>query len=80
MKKFQQNMNRELKRQCPDRAKLEAQTISVVSFGGSVDTDVLDCPIWVLVLNIVAMEMLRSRVPYSKWEGKQSHKERQAWG
>ena len=46
MKKFQQNVNRELKRQYPDRRKLESQCISLVSFGTS-SSDILDCPIWV---------------------------------
>lgn len=63
MKKFQQNMNRELKRAYPDRRKLEAQCISVISFGGSADTDILNCPIWIIVINIVAIEMLRSKMP-----------------
>ena len=35
MKKFQQNMNRELKRPFPDRHKLESQCISAISFGAS---------------------------------------------
>jgi len=62
MKKFQQNVNRELKRQYPDRRKLESQCISVVSFGTS-STEILDCPIWVLIINVVAMEMLRTKIP-----------------
>jgi len=62
MKKYQANLNRELKRQYPDRRKLEAQCISLVSFGTS-QVDILDCPIWVLVINVVAMEMLRSKLP-----------------
>jgi len=61
MKKFQQNVNRELKRQYPDRRKLEKQCISVISFGSS--SDILDCPIWILCINVVAMEMLRSKIP-----------------
>lgn len=61
MKKFQQNVNRELKRQYPDRRKLERQCISVISFGSS--SDILDCPIWILCINVVAMEMLRSKIP-----------------
>lgn len=62
MKKFQQNVNRELKRQYPDRRKLESQCISLVSFGTS-SSDILDCPIWVLMVNVVAMEMLRTKIP-----------------
>jgi len=65
MKKFQQNVNRELKRQYPDRRKLESQCISLVSFGTS-SSDILDCPIWVLLVNVVAMEMLRTKIPPSR--------------
>jgi len=61
MKKFQQNVNRELKRQYPERRKLERQCISIISFGSS--TDILDCPIWILCINVVAMEMLRTKIP-----------------
>jgi len=94
MKKFQQNMSRELKRSNPDRVKLENQCISAIAFGGSEvrtpenddedDTtttvttetnsslgpttnnnsdDPLRAPLWILVINIVAMEMLRSKLP-----------------
>merc|ERR1712223_1866668 len=68
MKKFQQNMNRELKRPFPDRHKLESQCISAISFG-STDCptgkggDVLNLPIWIMAVNIVAMEMLRTKLP-----------------
>jgi len=78
MKKFQQNMSRELKRSSPDRLKLENQCISAIAFGSS-DTeeeeeehdnstktdsdDPLRSPLWILVVNIVAMEMLRSKLP-----------------
>ena len=71
MKKFQQNMNRELKRPFPDRHKLESQCISAISFGatntltGSETTDgnILNLPIWIMAVNIVAMEMLRTKLP-----------------
>jgi len=75
MKKFQQNMSRELKRANPDRLKLENQCISAIAFGGmseddledaddsTVSTDPLRSPLWIIVINIVAMEMLRSKLP-----------------
>jgi len=77
MKKFQQNMSRELKRSSPDRLKLENQCISAIAFGSSdveegegddnsnetVSDDPLRSPLWILVVNIVAMEMLRSKLP-----------------
>ena len=80
MKKFQQNMSRELKRPYPDRRKLESQCISAVAFGsnvanggagtnsanGSEDDAVLSCPIWVICINVVAIEMLRSKLPPRK--------------
>ena len=45
--------------------KLESQCISLVSFGTS-SSDILDCPIWVLMVNVVAMEMLRTKIPPCK--------------
>jgi hypothetical protein len=62
MKKFQQNVNRELRRAYPDRRRLECQCLSAVAFVKS-ETDLLDCPIWVLIINIVAMDMLKSKLP-----------------
>ena len=68
MKKFQQNMNRELKRPFPDRHKLESQCISAISFGASTvdgknNGNVLNLPIWIMAINVVAMEMLRTKLP-----------------
>lgn len=85
MKKFQQNLTRELKRSSlPDRFKLENQCISAISFGSTDDDDLdnnsdglrssgddgddpLRCPIWIIVINIVAMEMLRSKLPLNRY-------------
>lgn len=65
VKKFQSNIHRELKQQYPDRRRLESACLSAISFVRTED-DVLDCPIWVLVINIVAMDMLKSKLPPSK--------------
>lgn len=62
MKKFKQNVNRELKRQQPDRVKLETQCISTLAFVKN-EGEVLDSPIWIMVINIVALEMLSSHIP-----------------
>ena len=69
-------MSRELKRANPDRLKLENQCISAIAFGGnnsddedSIEdnnpgsSDPLRSPLWIIVINIVAMEMLRSKLP-----------------
>uniref|UniRef100_A0A1A9ZUX6 MH2 domain-containing protein n=1 Tax=Glossina pallidipes TaxID=7398 RepID=A0A1A9ZUX6_GLOPL len=62
MKKFQSNVNRELRRAYPDRRRLETQCLSAVAFVKS-ETDILECPIWVLIVNVVAMDMLKSKLP-----------------
>ena len=50
--------------------QLECQCISAISFGGPPQTednskmrDILDLPIWIMAINIVAMEMLRTKLP-----------------
>lgn len=65
MKKFQSNVNRELRRAYPDRRRLETQCLSAVAFVKA-ENDILDCPIWVLIINVVAMDMLKSKLPQGK--------------
>lgn len=67
MKRFQTNINRELRQAYPDRKRLELQCMSALSFHKT-DTDLLDCPIWVLVINVVAMDMLKSKLPPSEYK------------
>lgn len=62
MKKFQQNVSRELKRAYPDRRKLEMQCITAIAFAKN-DMELLNCPCWVMIVNIVAMDMLKSKMP-----------------
>ncbi|XP_037941736.1 nuclear transcription factor Y subunit gamma-like [Teleopsis dalmanni] len=62
MKKFQSNVIRELRRAYPDRRRLETQCLSAVAFVKS-ENDILECPIWVLIVNVVAMDMLKSKMP-----------------
>lgn len=62
MKRFQQNMNRELRRAYPDRRKLENQCICCISFVKDAP-DLLDLPVWIMIINIVAMDMLKSKLP-----------------
>ena len=66
MKKFQANVNREMRRAYPDRRRLETQCLSAIAFVKS-ENDILDCPIWVLIVNVVAMDMLKSKLPPGKW-------------
>lgn len=55
-------MNHELSRSYPDRRRLENQCMSLISFVKS-ENDILECPIWVMIINIVAMDMLKSKLP-----------------
>ena len=66
MKKFQQNVSREMRRAYPDRRKLECQCISAIAFVRN-ENDILDCPCWIMLINIVAMDMLKSKMPPSKF-------------
>ncbi|ENN74138.1 hypothetical protein D910_11550, partial [Dendroctonus ponderosae] len=62
MKKFQSNVNRELRRAYPDRRRLECQCLSAIAFVKN-EQELLECPIWVLIINVVAMDMLKSKLP-----------------
>ncbi|XP_066247403.1 uncharacterized protein exp isoform X1 [Euwallacea similis] len=62
MKKFQSNVNRELRRAYPDRRRLECQCLSAIAFVKN-ESELLECPIWILIINVVAMDMLKSKLP-----------------
>ncbi|RWS12554.1 uncharacterized protein B4U79_15579, partial [Dinothrombium tinctorium] len=62
MKKFQAGVNKELRSAYPDRRKLENQCICVIAFVKDAPS-ILDLPVWCLVINIVALDMLKSRLP-----------------
>lgn len=62
MRKFQQNVNRELRRATPDRLRLESQCVTAISFVKN-EPELLDSPIWVIIINIVALEMLKAKLP-----------------
>ncbi|GFY41527.1 MH2 domain-containing protein [Trichonephila inaurata madagascariensis] len=65
MKKFTANVNGEIRKTYPDRRKLESQCISAFSFVKDCP-ELLDCPCWVMVINVVALDMLRSKLPVPK--------------
>jgi hypothetical protein len=76
IQKFKQNVNREMKRVHPDWKKIESQVngpilgntsrillfqvISSFSFVKNPD-NVLECPVWVMLVNIVALEMIQTK-------------------
>ena len=44
------------------RRKLEAQCISAVSFVKN-EQDLLYSPVWIMLINVVALEMLNAKMP-----------------
>lgn len=65
MKKFADSVNMELEKAYPDRRKLESRCISAISFVKD-SPEILDCPCWVMIINIVALDMLRTKLPPGK--------------
>jgi len=62
MKKFASNVSGELRRAYPDRRKLETECITAVSFVKQ-ESELLSCPCWIMIVNLVAMDMLKARIP-----------------
>ena len=51
-----------MKRPFPDRKKLEVQCVSAIAFVKN-EADLLDSPIWIMLINVVALEMLKAKMP-----------------
>ncbi|XP_071441542.1 uncharacterized protein [Hetaerina americana] len=66
MRKFEANVGRELRRAYPDRRRLEFQCVSVIAFVRPETNSLLDCPVWVLLINVLALDMLKARMPPTK--------------
>lgn len=66
MKKFLKNLNCELRQPFPDQSKLEQQCITVISFGRSTPSDLLDTPVWIMIINMIALEMVHTNLRMSK--------------
>jgi len=62
IKKFQSNIEKELRSAYPDRKKLENQCISIFALVQDMP-ELLEIPCYVLIVNIVAIDMLKSRLP-----------------
>lgn len=62
MTKFETAMARELQSAYPDRRRLEQQCIVVVAFVRNHPSSILDLPIYVMFINIVALDLLKSKL------------------
>lgn len=61
MRKFTTNINREFGRPYPESQRLERQCLSAVSMVKS-NNNLVNCPLWILVINVVAIDMLKNRL------------------
>lgn len=61
MNKFKGILERESRRPCPNRRRLQSQCISVISFVVD-DQKMLNLPSWIMIINIVAIELLKSEI------------------
>lgn len=59
--KFQDNMSREFRKQKPNRRLLEQQCFSIVGLTKNAKNN-LDLPVWVIIINVVAIEMLKEQL------------------
>lgn len=66
MNKYQQNLVRETRMAYPDRRRLEKQCLSAIVFVQT-NQDLLQCPVWVLIVNVVGLDKLKSKFPYGKF-------------
>lgn len=64
MKKFLRNLNAELSKDDPERFELEDQCFSIIAFG-RVQTELLDTPVWIMVINVIALEMVHTNFKLS---------------
>ncbi|XP_074605041.1 uncharacterized protein LOC141858242 isoform X2 [Brevipalpus obovatus] len=62
MKKFQNGISKELRSAYPDRRRLENQCINVIAFVKD-SNNIMDLPVWCMIINIVALDMLKSKLP-----------------
>ena len=63
MKSFAKNIDQELMNSYPDRRKLESQCITLITFVQDSPSSILDSPCYLLLINVVAIDMLKSRLP-----------------
>lgn len=62
MDKFLANVSKELKNSYPNRRQLESQCVSCVAFVQDCH-NVLELPIWLMIINIVALDLLKMKLP-----------------
>ena len=61
MKKFQVHMKKEKKKEMPDWKGLRREVLTTLSLGEYRD-DPLEQPLWLMIINIVAFDLLRSKI------------------
>ena len=62
MKRFTLNIAKEMRGSYPDRRRLELQCFTTISFVQQ-EADALETACWIMVINIVALDMLKNKLP-----------------
>ncbi|XP_018019348.1 uncharacterized protein LOC108675829 isoform X1 [Hyalella azteca] len=65
IRKFEANIDKEMRKIYPNRSKLEAQCILPIAFSKNAP-QLLQCPSWVMIINVVALDMLKSKLPNAR--------------
>ncbi|XP_075591584.1 uncharacterized protein LOC124491911 isoform X2 [Dermatophagoides farinae] len=76
MCKFEMAMMNELKSAYPDRSRLEQQCIVIIGFVRDNPDSILDMPCYVMLINIVALDMLKSKLNPVMYRNIVPHKKR----
>lgn len=66
MKKFETNLNRELRSAYINRSKLENQCVVCIAFVRD-SAHILELPVYVMIINIVALDLIKSKLTLSKF-------------
>ncbi|XP_074600941.1 uncharacterized protein LOC141854971 [Brevipalpus obovatus] len=62
MDTFLDKLDQEVRTPCPVRNKLERQTICIVAIGSD-SIDMINIPCWLIIINLVALDILRAKMP-----------------
>ena len=62
---FLDKLDQEVRIPRPTRSKLERESLSVVAIGSD-SIDMINLPCWLIITNLVALDILRAKMPTSK--------------
>jgi hypothetical protein len=67
MRKFVMRLNSSLMNSSVGIQKLENSCFSAIAFSSKPGQELIDTPVWLIIINVIAMEMLHRNLRLSKW-------------